>query len=158
MKLIAHRGNTEGPNPLEENKIEYIEEAIENGFDVEIDIWFFPQTNQFFLGHDKPDYPATIFWLAKNIDKLWIHCKNIDALYEFSSNTSGYNYFWHDTDRYTLTSKDYIWTYPGQSYNPKSIIVMPETMKVFPSFIMELEDMKAYNCYGICSDYVSKMK
>jgi hypothetical protein len=45
---------------------------------------------------------------------------------------------------------------PG--YNPKSIIVMPETMKVFPSFIMELEDMKAYNCYGICSDYVSKMK
>lgn len=158
MKLIAHRGNTEGPNPLEENKIEYIEEAIENGFDVEIDIWFFPQTNQFFLGHDKPDYPATIFWLAKNIDKLWIHCKNIDALYEFSSNTSGYNYFWHDTDRYTLTSKDYIWAYPGQSYNPKSIIVMPETMKVFPSFIMELGDMKAYNCYGICSDYVSKMK
>jgi glycerophosphoryl diester phosphodiesterase len=48
MKLIAHRGNTEGPNPLEENKPEYIEEAIENGFDVEIDIWFVHKQNNFF--------------------------------------------------------------------------------------------------------------
>jgi len=30
MKLIAHRGNTDGPNPSEENNPEYIEEAIEN--------------------------------------------------------------------------------------------------------------------------------
>jgi hypothetical protein len=82
----------------------------------------------------------------------------IDALYEFSANTSGYNYFWHDTDRYTLTSKNYIWTYPGQSYNPKSIIVMPESMKVFPTFKTELKDMKAYNCHGICSDYVDEMR
>jgi hypothetical protein len=158
MKLIAHRGNTDGPNPSEENNPEYIEEAIENGFDVEIDIWFLPQTKQFFLGHDKPDYLINMFWLAKNINKLWIHCKNIDALYEFSANTSGYNYFWHDTDNYTLTSKKYIWTYPGQPYTPKSVIVMPESMMVFPTFETQLEDMKVYNCYGICSDYVGRIK
>ena len=64
MKLIAHRGNTEGPNPLEENKPEYIEQAIENGFDVEIDIWYITQTKQFFLGHNKPEYLITLFWLA----------------------------------------------------------------------------------------------
>jgi hypothetical protein len=28
MKLIAHRGNIDGPNPLEENRPEYIEAAI----------------------------------------------------------------------------------------------------------------------------------
>ena len=158
MKLIAHRGNIDGPNLSEENNPEYIEEAIENGFDVEVDIWFSTQTKKFFLGHDKPEYQIDVFWLAKNINKLWIHCKNIEALYEFSANMSGYNYFWHDTDKYTLTSKKYIWTYPGQPYTPKSIMVMPESMKVFPTFETELEDMKAYNCYGICSDYVGRMK
>jgi len=158
MKLIAHRGNIDGPNPSEENNPEYIEEAIENGFDVEVDIWFSSQTKKFFLGHDKPEYQIDVFWLAKNINKLWIHCKNIEALYEFSANMSGYNYFWHDTDKYTLTSKKYIWTYPGQPYTPKSIMVMPESMMVFPTFATELEDMKAYNCYGICSDYVGKIK
>jgi len=158
MKLIAHRGNIDGSNPSEENNPEYIEEAIENGFDVEVDIWFSTQTKKFFLGHDKPEYQIDVFWLAKNINKLWIHCKNIEALYEFSANMSGYNYFWHDTDKYTLTSKKYIWTYPGQPYTPKSIMVMPESMKVFPTFETELEDMKAYNCYGICSDYVGRMK
>jgi len=158
MKLIAHRGNIDGPNPSEENNPEYIEDAIENGFDVEVDIWFSSQTKKFFLGHDRPEYQIDVFWLAKNINKLWIHCKNIEALYEFSANMSGYNYFWHDTDKYTLTSKKYIWTYPGQPYTPKSIMVMPESMKVFPTFETELEDMKAYNCYGICSDYVGKIK
>lgn len=157
MKLIAHRGNIDGPNPSEENNPEYIEDAIENGFDVEVDIWFSSQTKKFFLGHDRPEYQIDVFWLAKNINKLWIHCKNIEALYEFSANMSGYNYFWHDTDKYTLTSKKYIWTYPGQPYTPKSIMVMPESMKVFPTFETELEDMKAYNCYGICSDYVGRM-
>ena len=34
MHLIAHRGNISGPNPKRENTPEYIEEAIEKGFDV----------------------------------------------------------------------------------------------------------------------------
>ena len=157
MKLIAHRGNTDGPNPSEENNPEYIEEAIANGFDAEIDIWYPPQAEQFYLGHDKPQYAVTWFWLAKYVDRLWIHCKNIDALCKFTD-TGGYNYFWHDTDNFTLTSKKYIWTYPGQPYTPKSVIVMPESMMVFPNFETELSDMKAYNCYGICSDYVGRMK
>ena len=38
MKLIAHRGNIVGPNPLEENKLEYIEAAIAGGYDAEIDV------------------------------------------------------------------------------------------------------------------------
>ena len=37
-------------------------------------------------------------------------------------------------------------------------MVMPENMKVFPQFKTEFSDMKAYNCYGICSDYVGEMK
>jgi hypothetical protein len=34
--------------------------------------------------------------------------------------------FWHQNDDFTLTSKNYIWTYPGQPYTASSVIVMPE--------------------------------
>ena len=34
MKLIAHRGNIDGPNPSQENRQEYIEAAIAEGYDV----------------------------------------------------------------------------------------------------------------------------
>lgn len=159
MKLIAHRGNITGPNPLEENKPEYIENAISQGYDVEIDIRYEIKTETFFLGHDDPQYVVDWLWLSKYRENLWIHCKNIDALYEFSSGTNGYNYFWHERDRHTLTSQGYIWSSPGQSYNSRSIIVMPEMsdgLKFRKSDIMV--DMKVYNCFAICSDYVGKIK
>ena len=52
MKLIAHRGNINGINPQRENTIDYIEEAIELGYDVEIDLNL--HKGGFYLGHDKP--------------------------------------------------------------------------------------------------------
>lgn len=158
MKLIAHRGNINGSNPSDENKPEYIEEAIKRGFDVEIDIWFLHETKQFFLGHDKPEYFVQSSWLRKYNHKLWVHCKNIDALYKFSSNMKRYNYFWHDKDRYTLTSKNYIWTYPNQEYTSRSVIVMPEIVSIFSNWETEVNIVKNYNCYGICSDYIERFK
>jgi hypothetical protein len=154
MKLIAHRGNINEPNPLEENKPEYIEEAISQGFDVEIDLRYDTLNKKLYLGHDEPQYPTTWFWVGQYIDNLWIHCKNVEALYEFSHTTSGFNYFWHQDDDFTLTSRNYIWTYPGKSYTPKSIIVMPEWNMPVEVFT----DLKVFNCHGICSDYVGKLK
>ena len=40
MFFISHRGNLEGPIHSEENKIDYINDAINQNFDVEIDVWF----------------------------------------------------------------------------------------------------------------------
>ena len=37
MKLISHRGNIDGPQPDRENSPNYINEAIEAGYNVEID-------------------------------------------------------------------------------------------------------------------------
>ena len=53
MFFISHRGNTLGPNPEDENKIEYVEETLKN-FDVEIDVWYYK--NNYYLGHDEPLY------------------------------------------------------------------------------------------------------
>jgi glycerophosphoryl diester phosphodiesterase len=153
MKIIAHRGNIDGPNPLTENHPDTIDSAIESGFDVEIDIRYDTLDGQFYLGHDDPQYIVSPYWLAQRMERLWIHCKNLDALYHFVNKTGGYNYFWHQTDDYTLTSKNYIWTYPGQPYTSSSIIVMPESS----IRIEDLTDLVAYNCYGICTDYPQRL-
>ena len=70
--------------------------------------------------------------------------------FEMLDETLELHYFWHQEDNFTLTSKNYIWTYPGKTYTPKSIIVMPEWNKNIDEFV----DLRAYDCYGICSDYV----
>jgi len=151
MKIIAHRGNTNGPNTVEENKPEYIESAINNGYDVEIDIRC--QDHYFYLGHDEPQYHVPMTWLVKRKDKLWIHCKDLKSLDVFSNTPVNFNYFWHQDDDYTLTSIGYIWTYPGKEYICKSVIVMPELNLNLKSF----GNLKTYNCYGICSDYVGNI-
>ena len=38
MLLIAHRGNINGPDKAKENHPDYINKAIEAGYNVEIDI------------------------------------------------------------------------------------------------------------------------
>ena len=73
--------------------------------DCEIDVWVFNE--DYFLGHDEPQYQVDYHFLCKK--GLWIHCKNLDAL-DYLPISS--NYFWHEEDSYTLTSKKFIWTYP----------------------------------------------
>ena len=66
-----------------------------------------------------------------------------------SSSPVDFHYFWHQEDDFTLTSKNYIWTYPGKPYTPKSIIVMPEdNLKLF-----DFNQIKEYDVYGVCTDY-----
>jgi len=149
MRIIAHRANLDGSNPLTENSPEQIDKAISMGFDVEIDIRYDITTQTLHLGHDDPEYQITWYWLGSRRDHLWIHCKNLEALSEFSRATSGFNYFWHQNDFYTLTSTNKIWTYPGHPYTSRSVIVMPETYMNKEN----LPNLIAYDCYGVCTDY-----
>ena len=66
MRLISHRGNTSGPNPSRENHPDYIHEAIDKGFEVEVDVWRLG--DKWFLGHDKPQYEIEEQFLLQ--DKL----------------------------------------------------------------------------------------
>jgi hypothetical protein len=50
------------------------------------------------------------------------------ALNEFP-NENLLNYFFHQEDDITLTSKGYIWAYPGKQPIKNSIAVMPELNK-----------------------------
>jgi hypothetical protein len=141
MILISHRGNIDGPSTALENKPGYIDSTLQEGYDVEIDIWVIEGT--IYLGHDEHQYTINQNWLNERADKIWIHCKNIEAV-EWFHVISGFNYFWHEEDKMTLTSKNYIWAYPGIDIKG-SIAVLPELYN---------NDIK--NRIGICSDYIGK--
>jgi hypothetical protein len=145
MKIISHRGNLNGPDKESENTPSQILLAIQKGFDVEIDFW--SEDNRLFLGHDYPQHEIPIDFLRDNKDHLWIHCKNLEALESLKHFLSDSNFFWHQSDDFTLTSNGYIWTYPGKQTTSNSVIVdLEETPKVYK------------DCFGICTDYPEEAK
>ena len=51
--------------------------------------------------------------------------------------------FWHQEDDVTLTSKGYMWTYPGKPLTDNSICVKPKK-----------NDKIMKKTFGICSDFI----
>lgn len=156
--LIAHRGLIDGPNLELENKYEILLYARQQGFDIEVDVWF--EDNKLWIGHDRPDYETSIDTLEDLADPLtketsechaWIHCKNILALKFFLNHPYRFNFFYHENDPVVLTSNDKIWTYPGKRLTNDSICVLPETTYT-------LWEMPSIYCYGFCSDRVNTLK
>jgi hypothetical protein len=146
MILISHRGNLAGPMVEMENKPIYIDSALKQGYDVEIDIW--ELKDELYLGHDMPQYRIDKDWLDDRSMKLWIHCKNIQAVEYFNQKKNDYyNYFWHQNDDLVLTSKKFIWAYPGKQPIKGSIAVLPE-----------ITDDDISKSVGICSDFISNYK
>jgi hypothetical protein len=144
MILISHRGNLTGRIPNNENHPDYIDEAINAGFDVEIDVWMID--NEFYLGHDEPQYKVIWNWLSTRYEKLWIHCKNVEAI-EWFNMMGLFNYFWHENDTMVLTSKNYMWVHSGKQPIVGSIAVMPE-----------IHNESISECIGVCSDYINNYK
>lgn len=144
VKIISHRGNLNGPNKKTENTVKQIDFVIKEGFECEIDIWFINE--KLFLGHDNPENEITLKWLMMNSQSFWIHCKNFEALNYFKTLDISFNYFWHQNDDFTLTSKGYIWTYPEKKYGKNSVIVS-----------LDNKPPRNFDLYGICTDFVIEM-
>lgn len=143
QKFIAHRGNTAGPNMSLENEPSYILNALNLGFDCEVDVWLV--NKELFLGHDEPIYKTSIEFLTEHQNSLWVHCKNFESL-EYLNKIGKINYFWHQEDNFTLTSKGYIWTYPDNNIGGNSVIVDNKNK------------VSDYECYGVCSDYIGNYR
>lgn len=140
MLLISHRGNLNGPDPSVENTPGQIELVISKGIQVEIDIILLDGV--WFLGHDLPQYRIDQSFLKKHESHLWCHAKNIEALEKLKD--IGLHCFWHENDRYTLTSKGIIWAYPNY-YTSNGVLVLPD--KTFMNTYRY-----AYKVYGVCVD------
>jgi len=144
MILISHRGNLKGSDKKRENHPSCIDEVLHQGYDCEVDIRI--NDGIVHLGHDNPVYPVGIRWLIERKENLWIHCKDHESM-ELMQNHPELNYFWHDKDDMTLTSKGYVWVYPGKQPVKNSIAVLPEVNK---------DDV--FGCAGICSDIIESYK
>jgi len=142
--LISHRGNISGPNPQKENNPAYIKEALAKGYDVEVDVWYVD--DKFWLGHDKPTYETDYGFLLSS-PKLWIHAKNVDALYLLHEIA---HVFFIDSDQAVLTSKNVLWNYTGIPLTPHSIAVLPEQTEY------TLDELQT--CLGICSDNIENYR
>tara|TARA_Y100000593_G_C4169608_1_gene266256 strand:- start:86 stop:550 length:465 start_codon:yes stop_codon:yes gene_type:complete len=143
MRYIAHRGNTIGPDPANENKLEYIDSAIEQGYDVEIDLR--TKGEELYLGHDTPDYKVTLKWLLERKENLWIHVKDYDSLTILMD--TELKYFCHEQDKYTLTSNGYVWSHDLENkMNQKCIVPLLSKQSV--------NDYEQNGFYAVCTDYV----
>lgn len=138
---IAHRGNTAGPNKSLENTPDYIDRALKDGFDVEIDVWILPD-DTIFLGHDEPQTKINILFLEERKDKLWCHAKNLRAMEVLGK--LNFNTFYHDVENYVFTSKGFIWSNIDRIQTSNTICVMTTNN---PS-----------GCLGYCSDYVKQIR
>ena len=141
MILISHRGNINGSNPKMDNNPEYIQKALDLGYDVEVDVWSIDK--QFYLGHDEPQYKIERSFLQNK--KLWCHAKNIEAFYRMIDDKI--HCFFHDKDKVALTSRGYFWSAFEDEMTRKSICVMPPSSRDLPKDIA-----------GVCSDYIERYK
>lgn len=162
MILFAHRGNTNGPNPDDENKPSYLEKALTNGYCVETDVWIDPMFNQgynvLYLGHDVPQYKVTLEFL-KN-PKIVCHAKTVKTFMHLLEHEDIHCFMYEDDDCY-LTSKGFLWINPkfaptlnimGDTSPLRSVCVMPE--QAFDrNDMVKMVDKQRYR--GVCSDYVS---
>jgi len=151
MIFISHRGNLNGPQSHLENAPSYIDYAISQGYDVEVDVWL-SDNKKIYTGHDEPTYLISLEWLEDRKSNLWVHCKNFGILNKFTNDSSPLNYFWHSTDEFTLTSTNVVWTYPGNSVDTRSILVLPENLL---NSSLNL-DFSSVSILGICSDYIQE--
>jgi len=145
MIYISHRGNLNGVNPELENSPVYIDKAIINGFDCEIDLRMKDHIPH--LGHDTPDYAITAEWICKRRQHLWIHVKEYDALIWLLKTCPDTNYFCHESDRYTLVSNGYIWSHDLKNTMTDRCIVP----------LLSKESVTEYRqdgFYAVCSDYI----
>lgn len=144
MIKISHRGNIDGKNPEKENKPSYILKALDLGYHCEVDVWFID--GEFKLGHDKPMYEFPYELIKNHSNKLWLHAKDTSTfakLYDIDSSGMYLNYFLHTTEDLVLTSKNYIWAFPGKQPIERSIAVMPE-----------YNDDDISSAIGVCSDLI----
>lgn len=141
MLLISHRGNISGKQPEKENTPEYINRALRMGYYCEVDVH--GKDGALYLGHDQGDILTDDIFLKRT--GIVAHAKNVDALAQMLS--KGIHCFYHQEDDYTITSKGWIWAYPG-----KPAVAHGPCIAVLP----EWNNTDTQDFVGICSDFIDQ--
>ena len=150
-RLIAHRGVIDGNYSGKENTIASIISSLKQGYEVEVDVIFDGDT--FYLGHDRPQERLQDLWNNMRLQRswlpysgIWYHCKD-DGSLDYFKKQGIHNYFFHDLDGFTMTSKGHFWTADIQMRYPVDTFVVAKT-------IGDTHELLKTNCSGICSPFV----
>jgi hypothetical protein len=144
VKFIAHRGNTVGPQPDFENTQDYMLHALSENCGVEVDVIL--HQGKLYYGHDEPGEPADIFLLSH--PEVVCHAKTLDTLAALLK--LQLHCFWHQADHATLTSRGFIWCYPGYHPVSEKSIWLDLHDKPLPADFSEI--------YAICGDDMKVIK
>lgn len=149
MIIISHRGNIVGPVPDKENRPSYIDSAIQLGYDVEVDLRYVDE--EFWLGHDLPQYKINLEWMSLRKDKIWFHCKDQKSSIKLLELDLGLRFFCHSSDDFVLTSTGHLWVHDlSKKISNKCIIPL-----------LSIDDIKSHRItdeFGVCTDYVKFIK
>lgn len=127
-----------GPDKDRENTPVAISDALNAGFEVEVDVW--KLDDGLYLGHDCPMQPIEN-WILKE-ENVWFHAKDFGAL-RLLTFTGKKNVFYHTDEDVVLTSKGHMWASPRHRI-PGAICVLPE---LYP------DDPVPEDALGICTDF-----
>jgi len=148
MNIISHRGNLNGPIPDKENRPSYIDCAIQLGYEVEVDIRYID--NEFWLGHDTPQYKIELSWMSIRKDRIWFHCKDKDSSIKLLELNEGFKFFCHSNDDFILTSTGHLWVHNLQGLINETCIIP----------LLSKDDILNYQNTPpafICTDFVNEL-
>lgn len=128
MFWISHRGNIYGKEEDKENSPEYIRGALEQGYDVAIDVWF--HNGSWMTGTEGPRY--VLDEALQHHERVWFHPMD-------------------QTSHRELLDKGHKMYSPGED---KSTVYLPE--KNLSKQHQSKKDMAVYN--SICSNYIGYYK
>lgn len=176
-RIIAHRGNLYGSDPLTENSPEAILHALNEGFSVEFDFRIIgglfineDKPLNIGLGHDAVQYQLTselgIAIQEKRSSKIFLHAKNgitfITNL-EILNDTFPLNVdiFYNDADAVALTANGYKWIHPDfddkfeiQAWmltDDKTVFVLDESQYEVAKYLLQNTESL------VCCDYGAKL-
>ena len=139
MIKIAHRGNYRGRDPLRENTVSYIEEAIVAGFDVMIDVWLLD--GKWHLGYDFPGEIVELAFMER--PQIWIKARDFSGYISLHSQKN-IHVFWHKDDDFTFTSKGIKWAKPD--------VLTRDGVMSFPKTYIPKIRMGRVQPLGVCMD------
>lgn len=152
--IISHRGNLIGPNTASfgENHPKSIKDVLDKGFGCEIDVRWIEDKQDFYLGHDKPEYliDEELFEIMLNSYNVFFHCKDIITAYTMFHMDYHYPYyFFHQNDDIALIANScLLWSYPR-----KEVVLTNKSIAVLPELVKEWDLEK---CFGVCTDFPIK--
>lgn len=140
MIFISNAGNLKERNEELMNHPDQIKKCLDLGFNVRVDVKF--SKDNFYLVNQEDRFPIETKLLEDY--RIWCQAKDILTLNALSSSLN-INCFYLKKDKFTITSKSFIWNIDKTRIVKNSIYQMiGDDWKTAKS--------KAIFCYGICSD------